>query len=156
LTREQAIQVLRGEMSENVTSHSLEELEAFGNMDGYLTGEISHVLDELILRGFLHIEEERLYTVQKSEAVLSGDAELMTVPFRKHFNEKVDISTASSPNELLFGKLAGTMERLADKYGVPEEDIFTDSTLREFAKKMPESKQRSEEHTSELQSRLDN
>ncbi|KKK34507.1 ATP-dependent DNA helicase RecQ [Salinicoccus sediminis] len=141
LTREQTIQILRGEMSENVTSHSLEELASFGNMESYLTGEISHVLDELILRGYLHIEEEHLYTVQKSEAVLGGDARLMTVPFRKHFNEKVDISTASSPNELLFGKLADTRERLADKYGVSQEDIFTDATLREFAKKMPRSKQ---------------
>ena len=141
LTREQTIQVLRGERSENVTSHSLEELESFGNMESYLTGEISHVLDELILRGYLHIEEEHLYTVQKSAAVLDGAAELMTVPFRKHFNEKVDISTASSPNELLFGKLADTRERLADKYGVGQEDIFTDATLREFAKKMPRSKQ---------------
>lgn len=141
LTREQTIQVLRGEMSENVTSHSLEELESFGNMESYLTGEISHVLDELILRGYLHIEEEHLYTVQKSEAMLGGDAQLMTVPFRKHFNEKVDISTASSPNELLFGKLADTRKRLADKYGVSQEDIFTDATLREFAKKMPRSKQ---------------
>ena len=141
LTREQTIQILRGEMSENVTSHSLEELASFGNMESYLTGEISHVLDELILRGYLHIEEEHLYTVQKSEAVIGGDAQLMTVPFRKHFNEKVDISTASSPNELLFGKLADTRERLADKYGVSQEDIFTDATLREFAKKMPRSKQ---------------
>src|SRR5699024_12555099 len=111
------------------------------NMDGYMTVEISHVVVELIFRGFLYIEQESLSTVQKSEAVLMGDAKLMTVPFRKHFNEKVDISTASSPNELLFGKLAGTRERLADKYGVGQEDSFTDATLRESAKKLPRRRQ---------------
>ncbi|AKG73187.1 DNA helicase RecQ [Salinicoccus halodurans] len=141
LTREQIIQVLRGEQSENITSHSLEELESFGRMENYLTGEISHVLEELIFRGWLHIEEELLYTVPRSEAVLSGEAVLKTVPFRKHFNEKVDVSTASSPNELFFRKLTETRKALAEKYEVHEEDIFTDATLREFAKKMPGSKQ---------------
>lgn len=141
LTKEQTIQVLRGEKSENVTSHSLEEMESFGRMENYLTGEINHVLEELISRGYVHIEEELLHTVGKSEVISNGEAVLMTVPFRKHFNEKVDISTASSPNEMLYEKLAETREKLACKYDVPEEEIFTDTTLRDFAKKMPGSKQ---------------
>lgn len=141
LTKEQAIQVLRGEMAENITSHSLEELESFSRMENYLTGEINHLLDELIFRGYIHIEEELLYTVEKSGAILNEEAKLMTVPFRKHFNEKVDVSTASSPNELLFQKLAKTREVLAGKYELSEEEIFTNATLREFAKKMPVSKQ---------------
>ncbi|WP_411843476.1 DNA helicase RecQ [Salinicoccus sp. HZC-1] len=141
LTKEQTIQVLRGEMTENVTSHSLEQVESFGRMDSYLTSEINHLLEEMVLRGYLHLEEEHLYTVSKSEMILDGDLTLKTVPFRKHFNEKVDISTASSPNELLFRKLAETRTLVADKYNLTEEDIFTDATLREFAKKMPASKQ---------------
>lgn len=141
LTKEQAIQVLRGEKSENVTSHSLEEQQSFGRMESYLTGEINHILEELILRGYIHIEEEHLYTAEKGEAILKGEVALKTVPFRKHYNEKVDVSTASSPNELLFGKLDETRRCLAEKYDVSEEEIFTNATLREFAKKMPGSKQ---------------
>ncbi|WP_026366275.1 DNA helicase RecQ [Salinicoccus albus] len=141
LTREQSIQILRGEMSEDVTNHSLEEMDTFGRMDNYLTGEISHVLEELILRGYIHQYEDLLYTVDKSEQLLDSETPVMTVPFRKYFNEKVNISTASSPNEVLFRKLVETRAELADKFNIEEGGIFTDMTLREFARKVPASKQ---------------
>ncbi|MFP3361024.1 HRDC domain-containing protein, partial [Planococcus sp. SIMBA_143] len=68
-------------------------------------------------------------------------ATLHTVPFRRYFNEKVDISTASSPNEILYEKLVETRRRLAEKHDVEETSIFTDNVLRDFAKKVPETKQ---------------
>src|SRR5699024_12440346 len=55
LTREQAIQVLRGEMSENVSSHSLEDLEAFGNKVVMITWASSHLTAEWLDRGSLLI-----------------------------------------------------------------------------------------------------
>src|SRR5699024_8178491 len=73
--------------------------------------------------------------------ILNEDKDIYTVPFRKQFKEKVDISTASSPNEMLFQKLIDKRTSLADKYGVEEESIFSDSTLKEFARKLPTSKQ---------------
>ncbi len=141
MTKEQTIQVLRGEMAENVIAFQLDESAAFGTMAHYLTSELNHILEELIYRGYLHMEAGGLELTERSKIVLEGERTLYTVPFRKHFNEKVDISTTSSPNELLFAKLAETRCHLAEKHGVREEDIFTDNTLREFAKKTPQSKQ---------------
>lgn len=141
LSKKQMIQVLRGEETESVRVHHLNNLPSFGMMEDYLTGEVNHVADELILRGYLHHANQVLTTVDKSEDVMDNTELLYTVPFRKHFNEKVAISTESSPSEMVFAKLLDTRKELADKYEIPEEDIFPESTLRGFAKKMPRTKQ---------------
>ena len=141
VTKEQAIQILRGESAENILAFNLDTLSAFGTMESYLTSELNHILEELIYRGYVHLRDEQLYIVDRSRRVMNGSATLHTVPFRRYFNEKVDISTASSPNEILYEKLVETRRRLAEKHDVEETSIFTDNVLRDFAKKVPETKQ---------------
>lgn len=141
VTKEQAIQILRGETAENVLAFQLDTLGAFGTMENYLTSEINHIIEELVYRGYIHLKADQLHIVEMSREVLVYGTKLYTVPFRKYFNEKVDISTASSPNEILYEKLADTRCRLARKYDTQAENIFTDNVLREFAKKVPETKQ---------------
>lgn len=141
LTKEHIIQVLRGERTENIVLHRLHESPHFGSMSGYLTGEIHHILDEMILNGHIHHEDQQLHLVDKSREVLEEKRDVYTVPFRKQFKEKVNISTASSPNEMLYQKLAAKRAALAKKRRLEPGSIFTDATLKEFAKKMPLSKQ---------------
>ena len=141
LTKEHIIQVLRGERSENVIFSGLDQSAYFGLMGNYLTGELHHILDELILNGHVHYKDDRLHLVDLSFYILKENKDIYTVPFRKQFKEKVNISTASSPNEMLFQKLMDKRASLAEKYGVDEESIFSDSTLKEFARKLPTSKQ---------------
>lgn len=141
LTKEHIIQILRGESSENVLFNELDQSTYFGIMGNYLTGEINHILDELILNGHVHYKDDYLYLVDLSFYILKDGKDIYTVPFRKHFKEKVNISTASSPNETLFQKLMDKRASLAERYDVEEESIFSDSTLTEFAKKLPMSKQ---------------
>lgn len=141
LTKEHIIQVLRGERNEDIISNALDESPYFGAMSDYLTGEVHHILDELILSGYIHHEDQHLRLVEKSRKVLSGEIDIYTVPFRKQLKEKVEITTASSPNEKLYQKLIGKRAALAKKRGLEPGSIFTDATLKEFAKKMPVSKQ---------------
>ena len=51
------------------------------------------------------------------------------------------MSTDSSLNEVLYSKLIDTRKNLADRYKLDEDAIFTDQILKEFAKKMPQTKQ---------------
>jgi len=141
LTKEHIIQVLRGERSENILFNGLDQSRYFGLMESYLTGELHHILDELILNGHVHFKNDHLHLVDLSFYILKENKDIYTVPFRKHFKEKVNVSTASSPNETLFQKLMDKRASLAEKYGVEEESIFSEGMLKEFARKLPMSKQ---------------
>src|SRR5699024_3476060 len=54
--------------------------------------------------------------------------------------EKVDVSTETSFNESLYQQLKDKREELAVEKNIEESQIFTDTLLKEIAKKMPENK----------------
>ncbi|MFP3361470.1 RQC domain-containing protein, partial [Planococcus sp. SIMBA_143] len=70
VTKEQAIQILRGESAENILAFNLDTLSAFGTMESYLTSELNHILEELIYRGYVHLRDEQLYIVDRSRRVM--------------------------------------------------------------------------------------
>lgn len=141
LSKTGAIQILRGETSELIKHHHMDALPSFGVMQSYRTAEVNHVLDELILRGYLHSTNEGLEAAEAGESVMNNTEMLYSVPFRSDFKEKVDISTDASPNERVYNKLIDMRDSLADQHQLDKEDIFKDVTLKEFAKKMPQTKQ---------------
>src|SRR5699024_6425843 len=141
LSKELVIQVLRGESADNIMARGLDSQESFGVLDSYRTSEVNHLVEELIMRGYVHYAGHKMYLVEKSLDILDRKVKLYTVPYRKHYNERVDVSTDSSPNEILYDKLLDTRKGLADKYKLDEDAIFTDQILKEFAKKMPQTKQ---------------
>lgn len=141
LSKELVIQVLRGENADNILARGLEGQERFGVLDSYRTSDVNHLVEELIMRGYVHYSGYKMHLVEKSFDILKRKVKLYTVPYRKHYNERVNVSTDSSPNEVLYDKLLSTRKNLADKYKLDEDAIFTDQILKEFAKKMPQSKQ---------------
>lgn len=141
LTKSEIIQILRGERAERIQTNHLDSLASFGVMRPYRTGEINHVVDELVLRGYLYSSGDTLASTQYSEAVMNNTKMLYSVPFRKDFKEKVDISTETSPSESVYTELVDMRDELASKYELAKEDIFKEATLREFAKKKPQTKQ---------------
>lgn len=141
LSKELVIQVLRGESADNIMARGLDSQERFGVLDSYRTSEVNHLVEELVMRGYVHYSSHKMYLVEKSFDILKRKVKLYTVPYRKHYNERVNVSTDSSPNEVLYDKLLNTRKDLADKYKLDEDAIFTDLILKEFAKKMPKSKQ---------------
>lgn len=141
LSKELVIQVLRGERADNIISRGLDTHERFGVLDSYRTSDLNHLVEELVMRGYVHYTGQRMYIVDKSHEILNRKTKLYTVPYRKHYNERVAVSTDSSPNEVLYDKLMATRKNLANKYKLDEDAIFTDQILKEFAKKMPHTKQ---------------
>lgn len=141
LSKELVIQVLRGERADNIVGRGLDTHGRFGVFDSYRTSDVNHLLEELIMRGYVHYSDQKMYLVEKSRLILNREIKLYTVPYRKHYKERVAVSTDSSPNEVLYDKLIDTRKELADKYKLDEDAIFTDQILKEFAKKMPDTKQ---------------
>lgn len=141
LSKELVIQVLRGENADNIMARGLDSQERFGVLDSYRTSDVNHLVEELIMRGYVHCSGSRMHLVEKSLDILNRKVKLYTVPYRKHYNERVNVSTDSSPNEVLYDKLLSTRKDLADKHKLDEDAIFTDQILKEFAKKMPQTKQ---------------
>lgn len=141
LSKELVIQAMRGELADNIVSRGIDKAENFGVLDSYRTSEVNHLVEELVMRGYVHYTNHNMYLIDKSLDILNRKVKIYTVPYRKEYNERVNVSTDSSPNEVLYDKLISTRKTLADKYKLDEDAIFTDQILKEFAKKMPQTKQ---------------
>src|SRR5699024_8975125 len=131
----------RGESADNIMARGLDSQESFGVLDSYRTSEVNHLVEELIMRGYVHYAGHKMYLVEKSLDILDRKVKLYTVPYLKHYNERVYVSMESSPDCILNDKLLYPRKGLADKYKLDEDAIFTDKILKEFAKKMPQTKQ---------------
>lgn len=141
LSKELVIQVMRGEHADNILSRGLDKEENFGVLDSFRTSEVNHLVEELVMRGYVHYINHKMYLIDKSLDILNHKVKLYTVPYRKEYNERVNVSTDSSPNEVLYDRLISTRKTLAEKHKLDEDAIFTDQILKEFAKKMPQTKQ---------------
>lgn len=141
LTKSLVIQVLRGERNEDIHKYKLNENDMYGTMQDYIPSDIHHILDELIYRGYVHIEDEVLRVLIKGRLLIDGKREIYTEPFKQNLLEKVDISTDQLPSIDLYEKLLHVRKELAEKHDIEEDMIFTDQVIKEFAKKKPTSKE---------------
>lgn len=141
LTKSMAIQILRGEKTEDIFKYKLDRNSKFGTMSDTMTSEIYYMLDELIYRGYVHIEDDKLTVLIKGRLLIEGKRMIFTEPFKQSLLEKVDISTDELPSIDLYEKLLNVRKSLAQKYNVDEENIFTLQTIKEFAKKKPTTKE---------------
>lgn len=137
---EKTIQVLRGEQAENIIHTELPEHPYFGKLSKYQPSDVHHIIDELVMSGYLHLSNDMLSVPEQGNEILDGQTEIHSVPFRRQFKELVNVSTDTSFNETLYQALVEKRRELAEEKGVDEESIFTDVSLREFAKKMPTTK----------------
>src|SRR5699024_8212304 len=85
LWNELVIQVLRGESADNIMARGLDSQESFGVLDSYRTSEVNHLVEELIMRGYVHYAGHKMYLVEKSLDILDRKVKLYTVPYRKHY-----------------------------------------------------------------------
>lgn len=140
ISPEKAIQILRGESADNIIHASLHHAKQYGSLSNYLTSEVHHIIEEVVYQGYLHLKNNTLYLVDKSYRVLDDLDKVYTVTYRTQFKEKVDVSTETSFNESLYQQLKDKREELAVEKNIEESQIFTDTLLKEIAKKMPENK----------------
>ena len=140
ISPEKAIQILRGESADNIIHAGLHHAKQYGSLSNYLTSEVHHIIEEVVYQGYLHLKNNTLYLVDKSYRVLDDLDKVYTVTYRTQFKEKVDVSTETSFNESLYQQLKDKREELAEEKNIEESQIFTDTLLKEIAKKMPENK----------------
>lgn len=140
ISPEKAIQILRGESADNIIHADLHHAKQYGSLSNYLTSEVHHIIEEVVYQGYLHLKNNMLYLVDKSYRVLDDLDKVYTVTYRTQFKEKVDVSTETSFNESLYQQLKDKREELAEEKNIEESQIFTDTLLKEIAKKMPENK----------------
>lgn len=140
ISPEKAIQILRGESADNIIHAGLHHAKQYGSLSNYLTSEVHHIIEEVVYQGYLHLKNNTLYLVDKSYRVLDDLDKVYTVTYRTQFKEKVDVSTETSFNESLYQQLKDKREELAEQKNIEESQIFTDTLLKEIAKKMPENK----------------
>ncbi|MCP4660117.1 MAG: DNA helicase RecQ [bacterium] len=141
----QVIDVLRGRLSDKVTSRRHHELSTFGLLEDVPAPELRGHLEQLIDQGFLEQEGERYPVVRVTSAgrrLLRADE---SCRLYRHRSTKRDRRRASA-DESWEGVDRGLFEALrrlrlatAAEHEVPPYVIFADNTLRQLAKLRPSS-----------------
>lgn len=135
------IQVLRGEITDYIKFSHYDQLTTHGLMKDYTTSELSHLIDELRFKGFLNEKDEILLCDTSIKKLLNSEVEIFTTPFKQKTTETVYINTVEGVDRALYSQLLEVRQNLSDKLSIAPVSIFSDSTLEQFAKRKPETKQ---------------
>lgn len=135
------IQVLRGEITDYIKFSHYDQLTTHGLMKDYTTSELSHLIDELRFKGFLNEKDEILLCDTSIKQLLNNEVEIFTTPFKQKTTETVYINTVEGVDRALYSQLLEVRQSLSDKLAIAPVSIFSDSTLEQFAKRKPETKQ---------------
>jgi ATP-dependent DNA helicase RecQ len=146
----QAIDILRGKVTEKVSKWRHEELSVFGVGTDLSESAWRGVLRHLIALGVLEVDHESYGTLvltDASRAVLKGERRLMLRRQTLQGTTRASrVPRASSAATALGGAAGALFDRLrswraatARAHGVPAYVIFHDATLREIAQREPAS-----------------
>ncbi|MUV37465.1 DNA helicase [Lentibacillus sp. JNUCC-1] len=131
--------VLKGSRDKRVSSFGLDRLSTFGLLSAYTEKDVSERIQFLVAENILGTEEGKFPTLklnQNSVDVLKGKRTVMM---------KAAPLPASAGEEDYHAELFEEMRKLrktmADEQGVPPYVLFSDATLKEFARYLPETEQ---------------
>jgi ATP-dependent DNA helicase RecQ len=127
--------VLKGSKRQKVLENGFDELSTYGIMSHYKIKEIKNLINFLIAEGYVLLSNSKYSVTQlspKAMPVLKGE-EKVYHKIRKRI-EKVFVK-----NEL-FDILRDLRAELAKAEDLPPYVIFQDSSLKEFASKLPQNK----------------
>ncbi|WP_155286596.1 DNA helicase RecQ [Lacticaseibacillus zhaodongensis] len=129
-------QVLAGSKDKRILEQQLNELSTYGLMSSWRAKDISSFIDFLTADGYIQPSGGEFPVLTVSEqgaAVLRGKAKVQRKMAAK--------AKQSLPvDDDLFQKLRGLRSQLAEKQGVPPYVIFSDQTLRDLCRVMPQTK----------------
>lgn len=142
--------VLKGSASERVRKQGFTSLSTYGIMKEKSIDEIREIIEYLELEGYIYRygEYHVLKVTEKSSAILKGTERLMmkhikkqprsvSKPFEKA--KKYDTQYGSVDLRLL-EQLKQLRLSLAKKENLPAYMVFSDSTLRDMCRKLPQTK----------------
>jgi ATP-dependent DNA helicase RecQ len=142
--------VLRGSKSEKVKTAGLNKLTTYGIMAGVAAQRIRLIIDYLVDQGYLGFAGDEYPVVTKTgrsgEIVFEKKPLSMMLVKEKPEAKLIPAGTSTlgrraTPDDLdaaLLGILKDLRTRLAKEAGVPAYIIFSDATLHDMCRKMPE------------------
>jgi ATP-dependent DNA helicase RecQ len=143
--------VLRGSDAENIRSRRHDQLSTFGLLKEATTDEVRGYIDQLLAHGLLQQTDDDYPVLQltTSGAVLLKDASSradLTLSRQRRPVKGVapargtrDDGSWEGVDRALFERLRGMRSQLARARGVPPYVIFHDTTLRDLARRKPQS-----------------
>src|SRR5690625_4314283 len=130
--------VLRGSKDQKILSFRLNKLSTYGILSNYTEKELTELINFLIAEKLLATEEGKFPTLklnQNSVEVLKGEREVWTFTAPIPTSEEVDY------HERLFNQLRALRKTIADEKNVPPYVLFSDATLRDLCRYIPDSKE---------------
>ena len=143
------LDTLRGSHTERIERYRLDENSYYGAEADKTVVFLRKVIDYMLLEGYLEKSDDRyglLKTTEKAGGLLlRGDIVKLKVAKEKEPEKNTVRKTSKSSalhteNQQLFQELRELRMKLAKVQSVPPYVIFTDKTLNEFCRLMPETK----------------
>lgn len=129
--------VLRGSNDQRIRSFNFQKLSTYGLLSNYTERDITEWINFLIAEGIVGTKEGRYPTLklnEKSVAVLTGKQKVFmysaAIPEQEVANYDIE----------LFNRLRDIRMTISKELNVPPYVIFSDTTLRDLARYLPESK----------------
>ncbi|MBB6218577.1 ATP-dependent DNA helicase RecQ [Anaerosolibacter carboniphilus] len=132
--------VLNGSKNKKVLELGFQNLSTYGIMDDYTTKDIQQIILFLVAEGYLAMTEGKYPVVKltpQSVAVLKGKEEI----FKREDINEIENQTERAVHETLLKDLKALRMKIALEKHVPPYVIFPDTTLKEMAMYLPESKE---------------
>ncbi len=138
--------ILRGSDNERIERLGLDTISTYGIMRGEKVKRLRDIINVLISRGYLSIDDLNFHvvtTTEKSKLILDGEKLTAMLPKLVEKSEKKLEKRRRVPSELtgkdaeLFVRLKDVRAKLAKTRGVPAYIIFPDSALKDMCFKLP-------------------
>ncbi|HJV45435.1 MAG TPA: DNA helicase RecQ [Bacillota bacterium] len=128
-------QVLRGSTGKRLIELGLDKLSTYGIMRERSEKELIELIGLIIADGYLNLTDSRypvLSLLPPAVGVIKGEEKVYRRSHRIHRNEQTD--------DQIFQKLRDLRKQIADQQGIPPYLVFSDSTLREMAIQLPQTR----------------
>ena len=128
-------QVLTGSENKRVKQFGFEKLSTFGLFKGRSQKDVNLLIQRLVATGYLAVESEHstLRLLPPSFSVLKGEAKvLLSLP-------KEPERAPAKETDGLFDTLRSVRRRLAEAENVPAFVVFSDATLRDMCRLVPQT-----------------
>lgn len=144
------VEILRGSKNEKIRRLGLDQLSTYGIMADLPAAKVHSVLDFLIYEGFLELSAGEYPVVQLSKRweeiigqKITVEMKLAKTQHKVSIEERLDKKSweqnVHAIDQGLFDALRALRNQLAAEARVPAYIIFTDATLRDMCRKMPQS-----------------
>ncbi|PKR77165.1 DNA helicase RecQ [Halalkalibacillus sediminis] len=129
--------VLKGSKSQKIIDFNFHHLSTYGLLKQYTEKEIIHIINYLVADSYLAITDAQFPVLKLTPRSINilKDQEKVWMKVR---DEKREVS--SSYSEELFQILRGLRKSIASDHGLPPYLVFSDATLKDMARRIPDTK----------------